>query len=66
MQRYGEACNFLCRYSLTSYQFRRFWKNVFSKLRTAPRLKNMQSEVAAAAHALPIKTLVETFERLRK
>ena len=42
------------------------WKDVFSRLRTAPRLKSMQSEVPAAAHALPIKTLVETFERLRK
>ena len=42
------------------------WKTVFSRLRTAPRLKNMQSEVPAAALALPIKTLVETFERLRR
>ena len=42
------------------------WENVFPKLRTAPRLKSMQSEVPAAAYALPIKTLVETFERLRK
>lgn len=42
------------------------WETVFSRLRTAPRLKNMQSEVAAAAHAMPVKTLVETFERLRK
>ncbi len=25
MQRYGEACNFLCRYSLNLYQFRRFY-----------------------------------------
>ena len=42
------------------------WRNVFSKLRSAPRLRNMQSEVAAAAHALPVKKLVETFERLRR
>ena len=42
------------------------WGSVFAKLRTAPRLRSMQSEVIAVKHALPIKTLVETFERLRK
>ena len=42
------------------------WQTTFAKLRTAPRLKNIQSEVASTDHAIPIKTLVETFERLRK
>ena len=42
------------------------WAETFAKLRTAPRLKCIQSEVAAVKHALPIKTLVETFGRLRK
>ena len=42
------------------------WKSVFAKLRTAPRLKCMQSEVIAVKHAIPVKTLVETFEKLRE
>ena len=42
------------------------WETTFAKLRTAPRLKSIQSEVASADHAIPVKTLVETFERLRK
>ena len=42
------------------------WQTTFARLRTAPRLKNIQSEVASTDHAIPIKTLVETFERLRK
>ena len=42
------------------------WKDVFSQLRTAPRLKSMQSEVPAAGLGIPIKKLVETFERLRR
>ena len=41
------------------------WSAVFTKLRTAPRLKSIQSEVASADHFIPIKRLVETFERLR-
>ena len=42
------------------------WKKVFAKLSTAPRLRSIQSEVASAEHAIPIKTLVETFARLRR
>ena len=42
------------------------WEKVFSKLRTAPRLRSIQSEVAPAEQDIPVKTLVETFERLRK
>jgi sugar phosphate isomerase/epimerase len=42
------------------------WKRVFARLRTAPRLKCMQSEVIAVKHAIPVRTLVETFETLRK
>ena len=41
------------------------WAATFAKLRTAPRLKSMQSEVIAVKHAIPVKTLVETFEKLR-
>ena len=41
------------------------WEKVFSKLRNAPRLRSIQSEVASATHDIPVKTLVETFERLR-
>ena len=42
------------------------WPETFAKLRTAPRLRCMQSEVIAAAHAIPVKTLVGTFEKLRE
>ena len=42
------------------------WTATLAKLRTAPRLRNMQSEVITKNHAIPIKTLVETFDRLRR
>lgn len=42
------------------------WEETFARLRTAPRLKCMQSEVIAVKHAIPVKTLVGTFETLRK
>ena len=41
------------------------WTTVFARLRTAPRLRSMQSEVLPGRHGIPVKTLVETFERLR-
>lgn len=41
------------------------WAATFSRLRSAPRLRSMQSEVIAVAHAIPVKTLVGTFEKLR-
>ena len=40
------------------------WREVIPKLRTAPRLRSMQSEVLPGRHGIPVKTLVDTFGRL--
>ena len=42
------------------------WAATFAKLRTAPRLRSIQSEVITSKHAIPVRTLVETFEKLRR